>query len=566
VSIAHLPSGPVDEAATPRVEDPVGLEVFRNSLVGVAEEMGEVMMRAALSPMIKERNDRSCAIFTPDLRLVAQAEHLPIHLALLVRTVPAALAALPASLGPGDVSVHNDPFVGGSHLPDITAIRAIFDDDEGLLGYCAVIAHMADIGGSTPGGVGGMARDIVEEGLMIPPVLLVRGGEVVEDVMSLLAANVRLPEVLRGDLLAQVAALRAGAQGVATLAAKVGRGRYAQMTDQILAYSERRTRRAIAALPHGTATFTDVLDDDGMGHGPLPIRVALTVSDEGITADFTGSAGQRAAPVNASLAVTRSAVFFAVRCLIDPTIPTTSGCFGAVEVRAPTRTIINAAAPAPVGGGSLETAQRIVDTLFGALAQLMPDRVTAAGMGSHNTIAIGGVVEGTGKRFVITENLSGGGGARKDLDGVSVRRVNLMNTPNTPTEVLEREFPIRIVRAELREGSYGVGRRRGGMGLRKEYLFLQTCTVSILSDRKENAPWGLFGGASAQGSRHEVVRADGSRQPLPSKITLTVQAGDRLVAETAGGGGYGLVRERLAQAVESDIRAGHTLTDERQPT
>jgi len=519
--------------------------------------MGEVMMRAALSPMIKERNDRSCAIFTPDLKLVAQAEHLPIHLALLVRTVPAALAALRAPLAPGDVSVHNDPFVGGSHLPDITAIRAIHSrDGQRLLGYCAVIAHMADIGGSTPGGIGGLARDIVEEGVLIPPVLLSRGGEVVEDVMALLTANVRLPEVLRGDLLAQVAALRAGAEGVATLAERVGPARYSTMTGQILEYSERRTRQAVAALPQGEATFTDVLDDDGMGHGPLPITVRVVVARDGISADFAGSAGQLAAPVNASLAVTRSAVFFVVRCLIDPTIPTTSGCFEIVHVSAGERTIVNARSPAPVGGGSLETAQRIVDTLLGALSKIMPDLVTAAGMGSHNTIAIGGTHQGSGRRFVITENLSGGGGGRKARDGVSVRRVNLMNTPNTPVEVLEREFPVRIVRCELREGSYGNGRSRGGLGLRKEYLFLQDCIVSILSDRKENPPWGLFGGENGQGSQHEVIRADGTRESLPSKVALLVHVGDRLIAETAGGGGYGPAAERSAADLRADALAG----------
>jgi N-methylhydantoinase B len=557
--------GAAPQLASPLIDDPVGLEVFRNSLVGAAEEMGEVMQRAALSPMIKERNDRSCAVFTADLQLVAQAEHLPIHLALLVETVPAALARLRAPLGPGDVSIHNDPFVGGSHLPDITAISGIFDGER-LLGYCAVVAHMSDIGGSTPGGVGGIARDIIEEGVLIPPVLVARGGAVVEDVLDLLAANVRLPDVIRGDLLAQIAALRAGADAVAALARKVGADRYDTMCRQILEYSEFRTRRAIAALPHGVATFTDVVDDDGQGNGPLPIRVTVTVSANGILADFRGSAEQLAAPVNASLAVTRSAVFFVVRCLIDPSIPTTSGCFGIVDVLTDDHTIVDAAPPAPVGGGSLETAQRIVDTLLGALSQLMAEQVTAAGMGSHNTIAIGGVVGATGKRFVITENLSGGGGARATRDGVSVRRVNLMNTPNTPTEVLERDFPVRIVRSALREGSFGRGRQRGGLGLHKEYLFLQTCTLSILSDRRTNPPWGLFGGGSANGSRHTIVRADGTVEELPSKVALTVHAGDRLVAQTAGGGGYGPESERAPELVAADDLAGHTRpVEERRP-
>lgn len=543
VAASPAPIGPATgPSGGPVVDDPVGLEVFRNGLVGVAEEMGEVMMRAALSPMIKERNDRSCAVFTSDLRCVAQAEHLPIHLALLVSTVPAALATLRSPLERGDVLVHNDPYVGGSHLPDITMIAPVHDGEGEVLGYCAVIAHMADIGGSTPGGVGGLARDVIEEGLMIPPVRLCRGGEVVGDVMRLLTANVRLPETLEGDLLAQIAALRAGAAGVVRLAGSVGRRRFEAMTAQILEYSERRTRLAIAALPQGEASFEDVLDDDGMGNGPLPIRVRVRVSADGISADFTGSAGQLAAPVNASESVTRSAVFFVLRCLIDPTIPTTSGCFDAVRVDAPEHTIVNARPPAPVGGGSLETAQRIVDALLGALAGIMPEKVTAAGMGSHNTIAIGG--HSAGRRWVITENLSGGGGARAELDGVTCRRVNLMNTPNTPVEVLEREFPLRVVRCEIRDGSGGEGRRRGGDGLLKEYEFLQSATLAILSDRKEHTPWGLAGGGHGQGSLHELVRADGSVEALPSKVALTVAAGERLVARTAGGGGYGPPEQR----------------------
>ncbi|GAA4555518.1 hydantoinase B/oxoprolinase family protein [Pseudonocardia xishanensis] len=537
---APLPAAPASAADAPPLDDPVGLEVFRNSLVGVAEEMGEVMMRAALSPMIKERNDRSCAVFTRDLQLVAQAEHLPIHLALLVRTVPAALAELREPLRPGDVSIHNDPYLGGSHLPDITSIAPIYDAaDTELLGYCAVIAHMADIGGSTPGGVGGLARDIIEEGVLIPPVRIVRGGRVVAEVLDLLMANVRLPEVLRGDLLAQIAAVRAGGHAVRDLAEAVTADRFHEMCRQILDYSGRRTRTAIENLPTGEAQFVDVVDDDGLGNGPLPVSVRIRIDGDGVEADFTGSAPQLAAPVNASLAVTRSAVFYVVRCLIDASIPTTAACFDAVRVVAPEGSIVNATAPAPVGGGSLETAQRIVDAVMGAFAQLVPDLVTAAGMGSHNTIAIGGTSATTGRRFVLTENLSGGGGARAGLDGVSVRRVNLMNTPNTPVEVLEREIPVRVVRCEMRDGSGGEGRTVGGLGLRKEYEFAQDCSVSILADRQVNAPWGLFGGGSAQGSSHELVRADGTRETLPSKVALTVHAGDRLIAQTAGGGGYG---------------------------
>lgn len=547
------------------ISDPIALEVFRNRLVGVAEEMGEVMRRVALSPMIKERNDRSCAIFTPDMQLVAQAEHLPIHLALLVNIVPEALATLGEPLRPGDVCLHNDPYVGGSHLPDVTAVSAIFDDEgQELLGYCAVIAHHGDIGGASPGGVGRLTHDIVEEGLLIPPLLVRRGGEVVEDIMKLLKGNVRLPVEFEGDILAQIAALQACSQGVQGLARDLGAARYHSMTKEILAYSKARTRAALRALPHGEAVFVDVLDDDGMGNGPLPIRVRLRIDDDGVLADFAGSHPQLPAPVNASLAVTRSATFYAIRCLIDPSIPTTSGCFRLVSVKAPPASIVNAQSPAPVAGGSLETAQRIVDVLFGALAQLVPARIPAAGMGSHNTIAIGGFRDGSGERFVISENLSGGGGARPAQDGISARRVNLMNTPNTPVEVLERNNPVVIRRLSLREGSAGQGTSRGGLGLHKEYEFLQDCQVAILSDRSTNAPWGLFGGGSAMGSAHFITRNGGRTQKLPSKVELQVKTGDRLIAQTAGGAGYGPPEDRPHQSVEQDLVAGY-LNDDTDP-
>lgn len=522
--------------------------------------MGEVIKRTALSSMIKERSDRSCAIFTADQLLVAQAEHLPIHLALLTNIVPRALRALGQPLLPGDVCVHNDPYVGGSHLPDVTTISAIYSPDgTTLLGYCAVIAHMGDIGGATPGGVGGITHDIIEEGLIIPPMLLCRDGEVVPGVMRLLKANVRTGREFEGDLLAQVAALNAGVKRVQALVETTGVAKYEQLSREVISYSARRTHKAIAALRSCDITFEDVLDDDGMGSDPLPIRARLMIADARIHVDFAGSAEQRPAPVNASLAVTQSAVFYAVRCLIDSTIPTTSGCFEHITVTAPRGSIVNAESPAPVAGGSLETAQRIVDVMFGAFAQLVPERVPAAGMGSHNTIAIGGFFEGTGQRFVLCENLSGGGGARATLDGTSARRVNLMNTPNTPVEVIEREFPVRILRSELRAGSQGDGRHRGGLGLRREYLFLQQCTAAILADRSKHTPWGLFGGDAAQGSAHRLIRRDGSIERLASKVNIRVEAGDRLIAETAGGGGYGPAVERAPQDREADRLAQYVL-------
>lgn len=536
------------------ITDPISLEVFRNALNGVAEEMGEVMRRTALSPMIKERNDRSCAIFGPDLQLVAQAEHLPIHLALLINIVPAALDQLGYALGPGDICLHNDPYVGGSHLPDLTMISAIHEPLTGeLLGYCAVIAHHGDIGGSTPGGIGANVTDILQEGVVIPPLLIAEGGHVNTGVISLLKANVRLPGEIEGDLYAQMAAVAAGDVAVVNLAREYGQTRYLDYLGQLLTYSRERATRALRALPAGVCEFTDVLDDDGTeGSGPLPVSVRISIGGGRLTFDFTGSASQRRAPVNASLAVTQSAVLYTVRCLIDSSIPTTSACFESIEVIAPPGTIVHAQSPVPVAGGSLETAQRIVDVLFGALAQLMPDVIPAAGMGSHNSISIGGHDPVGDTRFVLSENLSGGGGARPRQDGLSARRVNLMNTPNNPIEVIERETPIRIERFALRRNSAGDGNTRGGFGVHKDYLFLEDADVTVLADRSVHRPWGLQGGTSGLGSHHVVVDPDGAERHLGSKFSISVPAGTRLTAMTAGGGGFGDPPDAADNADESE--------------
>jgi N-methylhydantoinase B len=535
--------------------DPITVEVCRHALVGVAEEMGTIMKRAAFSPMIKERNDRSCALFTPDLELVAQAEHLPIHLALLVSTVPAAVREL-GVMQPGDISIHNDPYVGGSHLPDFTTIMPIYDGDV-LLGYCAVIAHMTDVGGSVPGGLGGNAREIFEEGIRVPPIRLYKGGALDDEVLRLLGANVRIPDLMTGDVVAQAAANMAGSRGVLRLAEKFGRESLLANMEEMLAYTERRTRAAIAELPQGEFEFEDFIDDDGHSDEPVRIRAKVSIRGGTMEVDYEGSSPQREGPVNAAFAVVQSATYFVIRCLIDPTIPTTSGCFRSVSVRAPEASVVNARFPAPVGGGSLETAQRVVDVLLGALAKAIPEAVTAAGMGGHNTVGFGGTWSEHGRPFVITENISGGCGAHAAGDGLTATRCNLMNSPNNPIEVFEREAPIIVERFEVREGSGGEGEYRGGLGIVKEYRLLTDAKVSILSDRRRFAPWGLAGGKHGATSLHLAIRDD-DEEVLPSKVTTTLRAGDRLVAMTAGGGGFGPPSQRSAAAIERDGREGFT--------
>ncbi|GAB3510793.1 hydantoinase B/oxoprolinase family protein [Phytohabitans suffuscus] len=545
------------------VSDPVTLEVVRHALQGVAEEMGSIMKRAAFSPMIKEREDRSCALFSPDAELVAQAEHLPIHLALLAGVVPDALAWYgKENLGPGDILLHNDPYIGGSHLPDFTMITPIYRAGRHL-GYAAVMAHMTDVGGGTPGGGGGVhAREIIEEGVRIPPVLIYRAGEVNKDVFALLTANVRIPEMIGGDLLAQAAAVRAGERAVGRIAERYGDDRLLELMRELIAYVERRTVDGIRDLPQGTARFVDHVDSDGNSPDPLTLACQVTVADGRIRFDFEGSVGQREGPVNASYAVVRSAAFYAVRCLLDGSIPTNAGCFRAVDVIAPPRTIVNPEPPAPVFGGSLITGQRTVDAIFGALCQLMPDRVTAAGMGSSNSISFGGYDHGRGRAWVLSESIGGGSGARLTKDGLSSSRVNLLNSPNTPVEIIEADYPLRVERYAIRDGSAGAGRRYGGFGTVKEYHLLDDAKVSILSDRGVVPPWGALGGEPGTPTRHLLISGDEERD-LGTKATIVVRAGQRLVAMTAGGGGMGPPRERPDEAVEAHVRDGLVAREER---
>jgi N-methylhydantoinase B len=435
-------------------------------------------------------------------------------------------------------------------------------DDAGLLGYSAVIAHMTDVGGSVPGGLGGRAREIFEEGVRIPPVRLFKGGQLDEEVLRILAANVRISDLMTGDVLAQAAANMAGARGVLRLAEKFGRTNLLANMAEMLAYTERRTRAAISELPQGDYSFEDLLDDDGQSDEPIRIRARLSIRGSELEVDYEGSSPQRDGPVNAAFAVVQSATFFVIRCLIDPTIPTTSGCFRSVTVTAPPGTVVNAQFPAPVGGGSLETAQRVVDVLLGALAKAVPEAVTAAGMGGHNTISFGGTRPESGEPFVITENVSGGCGARLRADGLTATRVNLMNSPNNPVEVFEREAPMLIERYEVRADSGGAGRHRGGLGIIKEYRLLADAKVSILSDRRRYPPWGLDGGEPGATSLHVAVRG-GVEEVLPSKVTTTLRAGDRLIAKTAGGGGFGPPSERSSEAVTRDLSEGF-ITDRRQ--
>ncbi len=526
-----------------RAHDPVRLEIFKHMFAAVAEEMGVVLRRASYSPNIKERRDFSCALFDAEGKMVAQAAHIPVHLGSMPLSVAHALRE--HTFEPGDVVILNDPFRGGTHLPDITVITPIFVEEDGnprLFGFVASRAHHADVGGMAPGSMP-VAREIYQEGLVIPPVKLYERGRLNEGVMHLLLANVRTPAEREGDLRAQLAANRRGVARVQELIGRYGVEEIALYMRALLDYTARMTRRLLETLPDGQYTFTDYLDDDGIGEEPVPITVTITVEGDSATVDFTGSASQQKGSVNAVYAITLSAVYYVFRCLIGLDVPNNSGCLEPIRVIAPEGTVVNATRPAPVAGGNVETSQRIVDVLFGALAQACPERVPAASQGTMNNVTIGGWDPWRQQPFAYYETIGGGMGARPTKDGASAVHTHMTNTLNTPVEALEYAYPLRVVRYEVRRESGGRGRYRGGDGIRRDIEVLTEAHVSLLTERRRFPPYGLAGGEPGARGENVLIR-NGQEHPLPGKGSLVLQPGDVLSVRTPGGGGYGPPREK----------------------
>ena len=527
------------------VLDAVALEVARHALAGIAEEMGTALRRAAYSPNIKERLDLSAAVFGPDRQMVAQAEHIPVHLGSMPAAVEAVLDTL--DLRPGMQALVNDPYAGGSHLPDLTLVAAVGDADGRLLGYVANRAHHADIAGSAPGSMAADATDIAMEGLRVPPLLLVDDRGLREDVVAMVAANSRTPRERHGDLRAQMAATHVGAERLRELAARTGTDRLHEAMAAVCDYAERRVRASLAALPDGVWHFTDLLELDPAltpdGDGAVPISVEVRLDGECLVADFAGTAAQVPANVNAVRAVTESAALFVLRVLTDPDAPANAGTARCLDVRTPRASLVDAVFPAPVATGNVETSQRIVDVLFGALAEAAPDRVPAASQGTMNNVLIGaspvGVTDGAPGVFSYYETIGGGEGATPWRDGMSAIHTAMTNTRNTPVEALELAYPLRVHQARLRRGSGGAGRFRGGDGLVREIELLQPATVTVQAERHARGPWGLAGGAPGAPGRATLVHADGREERLPAKFTRTLAAGQRLRIETPGGGGWG---------------------------
>ena len=527
--------------------DPITLEVLRNALESIADEMGAVLKRTSFSPNIKERMDASCALFDAEAQLVAQAEHVPVHLGSMLRAVQATIAEV-GTVEDGDVIIVNDPFIGGSHLPDITIVAPVYVDAHHL-GYVATRAHHADVGGMEPGSMPGKSREIYQEGLVIPAVKLYRRGVLQEDVLRLILANVRTPIERRGDLNAQLAALRVGEQRLVELARRHGVELVAAGFAAILDYAERRMRRRLAEFPEGTYRGEDFLDDDGNSDEPVRVSLAITVSPGRLVLDFAGSSEQRPGNINAVAPMTYSASFFAIKILTDPEIPVNAGTFRSVELKIPEGSFLAARLPAAVCAGNTETTQRVADTVLKVCAQFAPDRVPAASQGTMNTIAIGGHDPRDGHPYTYIETIGGGQGGRPMGPGDDGIQCNMTNTMNTPVEALEITYPLRVERYELREGSFGAGQHRGGNGLVRAIRILDhEARVSLQCERRRFAPYGLNGGADGKPGRNVVIHAGGAVEEMPGKASLSLEAGGIIVVETPGGGGWGTAEPAAAKA------------------
>ena len=555
------------------MRDPIEVEVFKNLYHSIAEEMGAALRRTSFSPNIKERRDYSCAVFDSEGQVIAMGDHMPVHLGSMPMSVAA--AAEQCELEPGDVVMLNDPFRGGTHIPDITLVMPVYVTSAKSGGrgrppyttpdfYVASRAHHADVGGTYPGSMG-PCREIYQEGFRIPPVKIMRGGKLVADVLALLLSNVRTPEEREGDLGAQTAACQTGAQRLREICARYGIVRAKQAAADLLVYSEEMMRAFLRTIPPGQYQGEDFLDDDGVDDKPVRIAVTIQVAAASakkfsvetvlaaspsaarrkqqpahVTIDFTGSHPQVQGAINAVEAITYSACFYVFRCLLREDVPATSGVMRPIRVIAPLGTVVNAKPPAAVAGGNVETSQRIVDVLLKALAQAIPERVPAAAAGTMNNLTIGGIDPRSGQPFAYYETIAGGMGARPTKDGVSGVHTHMTNSLNTPAEALEYAYPIRLRQYSLRSKSGGEGLHNGGDGIIREIEILTDAQVTLLADRRSRGPYGLAGGGDGARGRTLIIRSDGSEEELAGKISVRLRPGESVRIESPGGGGWGI--------------------------
>ena len=533
--------------------DAVEIEVFKNIFHSIAEEMGAALRRTAFSPNIKERRDYSCAVFAANGEVVAMGDHMPVHLGSMPMSVRAAIQAFRNELYPGDAVMLNDPFAGGTHLPDITVVMPVFVSKRlqprvaaGTRKapapdfFVASRAHHADVGGTYPGSMG-LCEEIYQEGFRIPPAKIVRAGEMQRDVLALLLNNVRTPEEREGDLGAQIAGCNTGAERLQSVCGKYGLARVNAAITAIQDYADEVMRAFLARLPEGEYAAEDFLDDDGLSDEPVRIVATVRVLGAGarrrVEVDFTGSSPQTRGSINAVEAITYSACFYVFRCLASTDVPAAAGLMRSIRVNVPRGTVVNAVPPAAVAGGNVETSQRIVDTLLRALAKAAPERIPAAASGTMNNLTIGGM-DGE-KPFAYYETIAGGMGASPFKDAPGAVHTHMTNSLNTPAEALEYAYPLRVTEYAVRKQSGGTGSHNGGDGIVREIELLADAQVTLLSDRRKRGPYGLAGGTDGRAGRNQVVRANGSRETLPSKGSVRLHRGARVRIESPGGGAWG---------------------------
>ena len=517
---------------------PIDIQITGKLLGSIADEMGIVLQKSAFSPNIKERCDFSCAIFDRQGRLLAQAAHIPVHLGAMPLTTKYILERF--KLEDGDIVITNDPFSGGSHLPDITLMEGVFIPEYGddALFYVMNRAHHADVGGITPGSMP-LAQSLSDEGVLIEPCLLQRGGELDKKLLERIVSRMRNPDERRGDLGAQMAALERGIKRLNELASQQDASRLEKKLSSLLDYGRLVMENIISEMPDGQWQFRDFLDDDGAGSPPVPIEVTLRIKSGKAVLDFSRSADQVKTGLNTVTSVTHSAVYYCFFCLVEEGYPVNDGSLKPIRIITRKGSVVDACPGAPVAAGNVETSQRIVDCVLGALAQAIPDRIPAASAGTMNNIAIGGPLN-EGGEFAYYETLAGGMGARPGSDGLSAVQVHMTNTRNTPIEVIEQEYPMRIEEYSIRQGSGGAGRFKGGDGLLRSYQFLSPATITLLTERRRLAPYGLHGGPAGQCGKNIFYSAKSNKESvIPGKTHIEAKAGDRLTILTPGGGGWG---------------------------
>ncbi len=513
--------------------DAIDLTIFSSRIEAVCDEMGAVLRRSAFSPNIRDRLDYSCAIFDAAGELCAQAAHIPVHLGSMAFAMRGIVDRMEWQAG--DLVVLNDPFLGGTHLPDVTMISPLLIGEQ-LTGFVVNRAHHADIGADSPGSMP-ISTALEEEGVVIPPSYLLRNDQVQQPLYGNLLAALRNPQTSQGDFEAQISANRAGIARLQGWIGELGVENFREGLVALNGYAERLAAGALRTIPDGQYRFTDFMEDDGAGHQDLPIKVNVDVQDGVITVDFSGTAAQTAGNINCPLSVAAAGVYYLFRCLMPPQTPAAAGSFRAIKIKAPKGSLLNAERPAAVAAGNVETSSRVVDVVMGALAQAIPDQIAAASQGTMNNLAMGGTVNG--RHWDYYETIGGGMGAGPQEGGRSAVQTHMTNTLNTPVEVVEMTTPVRIEAYRIRRGSGGQGKHRGGDGLVRSYRFLEESQVTLLTERRARAPWGLDQGADGEQGRN---RLDG--EPLPAKCMVTVQPGARMTIETPGGGGYGTEKEK----------------------